>query len=269
MFDTHCHLNFKALRKNVSEVIDSATRAGVTHLLVPGTDDQTSSAAATIASQYDNVYAAVGIHPHHASVRVGFPDPINAIEKLLQRPKVVAIGEVGLDYFIYQKTKYDHYVIDQDFADRQKQLLVEEIKLALKHDKSLILHNREAKHDLLPLLESHWDKRLEGKTVFHCCEPDDELLDFAVRHRIYVGVDGDITYNQNKQEFIKKVPLDLLVLETDSPFLLPEPLRSQKQYPNQPANIVLINRFVSTALNLSEEALAEQTTHNAKLLFSI
>ncbi len=289
MFDTHCHLNFKALWKNVEQVIEDARRVGVDQLIVPGTDWETSSRAVTIAEKHDGVYAAVGIHPHHAKefrvqnleLRIkknnivgvkrdlSNPDVGAKFIKLISHPKVVAVGEVGLDYHSYQNTKYQSYKIDNDFIDRQKKLLIKQIQLAIKYDKSLILHNREAKQDLLPLLVKNWDKKLEGKAVFHCCEPDLELLDFAQKHNIFIGVDGDVTYSKEKAEFVKKVPLDLLVLETDSPYLLPEPLRSAKQYPNVPSNVALIARFLSKQLGIDEAIIEKQTTNNAISLFNL
>jgi len=150
--------------------------------------------------------------------------------------------------------------------------------LAIKYDKSLILHNREAREDILEVLREMWDKKLEGRTVFHCCEPDMELLEFAKKHKMFIGIDGDVTYwkkklfgfAQSKQEFIKKVPLEMLVLETDSPFLIPElsGSRSWTRY-NEPKNIVLIAEFVAKLKNVSINRLIDTTTENAKKLFKI
>lgn len=259
MFDTHCHLNFKRFKDNVKDVIDRANKAGVTGIIVPGTDLYTSKVSTELADQYKEVYSAVGIHPHHAKSD-NVSRVICDIEHLLKHKKVVAVGEVGLDKHTYQNTKYETYQIDDKFVEAQKQLLTEQIKLALEYDKALILHNREAKEDLLPLITQHWDTKLKGRTVFHCCEPDEELLDFAQKHGIFIGVDGDVTYQAEKAEFIKKVPLEMLVVETDSPYLLPEPLRSQKLYPrfareacfarrarraNEPKNIPIIMQKIA------------------------
>ncbi|MDO8609989.1 MAG: TatD family hydrolase, partial [bacterium] len=148
-------------------------------------------------------------------------------------------------------------------------LLKEQIKIALEYNKSLILHNWEAKTEMLKLLSEIWDSKLEGKTVFHCCEPDKDLLEFAKQHKIYIGVDGDVTYIEAKQEYIKQVPLEMLVLETDSPYLLPEPLRKQKKYPNEPKNIPVIADYISKILKVNFEEIKEVTTENAKNLFHI
>ncbi|MBI4226565.1 TatD family hydrolase, partial [Candidatus Roizmanbacteria bacterium] len=253
MFDTHCHLNFKAFSTTgrspfgrddrVEEVINNAKKVGVNYFVVPGTDIDTSKKAVEIAKKYDGVYAAVGIHPHHIYLyqtsnfkyqkdrfniknktmsHPGFISPrltrfqdrlskkqmlnqvqhdILRIEKLLTNPRVVAVGEVGVDRHYYNKTKYADYRIDESFIGLQKEFLRRQIELAIKYDKSLILHNREAKKDLLDILLEVWSEKLEGKTVFHCCEPDfvetghaPSLLHFAKKHNIYIGVDGDVTY---------------------------------------------------------------------------
>jgi TatD DNase family protein len=302
LIDTHCHLNFKAFSTKdrwssgpdgkVEEVIRAAKRAGVNYIVVPGTDVETSKKAVEIAEKYPEVYAAVGIHPHHVfeifKTQVSFFSTVSSrsagprrlskkqkpslylselknIEKLLTHPKVVAIGEVGIDRHIYRKTKYQDYKIEEKFIELQKEFLKEQIKLAVKYDKSLILHSREAKKDTLEVLsEPALSKALAGKAVFHCCEPDEEILGFAIDHKIFIGVDGDITYRKDKQEFIKKVPLEMLVLETDSPFLSPD----QKSM-NEPKNIKPIAEFIAKLLNCSLDSLSKQTTENAKRLFKI
>ena len=270
MFDTHSHLNFSVFVNNVGEVIRRAKKAGVANILVPGTDIETSKKAVEIAQKYSGVYAAVGIHPHHVYKIKNKKLKIKNIEGLLKNSKVVAIGEVGLDRHYYQKTKYGNYQIDEEFINLQKMLLVEQIKLAIKHDKSLIIHNWEAKKDLLEIIsEPVIAKALVGKTVFHCCEPDEELLEFAKEHKIYIGVDGDVTYSKEKQEFVKKIPLELMVLETDSPYLMPEPIRQTKRFPNEPANIPIIADLIAKITSNSMIRIIEATTNNAKKLFSI
>lgn len=274
MFDTHCHLNFKAFKKNLPEVIDRAKEAGVKYIVIPGTDVKTSKNAVEIAQNHENLYAAVGIHPHHVyklmtSDQLSTENDLKEIEVLLSQPKVVALGEIGIDRHEYENTKYETYSVDERFIELQKELFTKQINLALKHNKSIIFHNREAKADVLKILDDKWNKKLEYRTVFHCCEPDEELLEFAIDHKMFIGVDGDITYYTEKQEFIKKVPLDMLVLETDSPFLLPEPLRSQKKYPNGPQNMPLIAEFIAKLMDISTQELEKQITENAKKLFHL
>lgn len=292
MFDTHAHLNFSRFKKNLDEVIDAAKAAGVEHITVPGTDIVSSEKAIEIASKHEGIYAAVGIHPHHLAPLViprserdegsspkdaSLDSSIVLLEGLLQNDKVVAVGEIGLDRHIYQDTKYQNYQVDESFMDLQKEYFVEQLKLAVTYKKSVIVHNREAKVDLLPLLTNNWDPFFKNRVVFHCCEPDEELLEFAKERKIFIGIDGDVTWGKSsfakasadKAEFIKQVPLEMLVLETDSPFLLPEPLRSQKLYPNSPANLPLIAEFIAHLRNESVEVVQRQTTANAITLFEV
>lgn len=274
MFDTHCHLNFKRYKKNLDEVIARAQKAGVKKIVIPGTDVISSKKAVEIAEKHDGFYAAVGIHPHHAfklitNDELSITNEVNEIEKLLTHPKVVAIGEVGMDRHVYEETKYAEYAVDARFLSTQKSLLISQIQCAIEYNKSLILHNREAKSDLLPIIEKNWDVRLEKHAVFHCCEPDTELLNFAKKHKMFIGVDGDVTYDKAKQDFIKEVPLEMLVVETDSPFILPEPLLAEKKYPNEPANLKYVVETVAKIKESSIEEISKITMDNGKKLFGI
>jgi TatD DNase family protein len=311
-FDTHCHLNFQAFDGRVDEVIAKAKSVGVNQIVIPGTDLPTSEKAVEIAEKFDGIYAAVGIHPHHVfqllnkseirnpkseininnqnslenlklenskivssfDIRASsLRKELNNIEKLLSYPKVLAIGEVGIDRHIYQKTKYPGYKIEEEFVELQKIVLIEQIKLAHKYKKSLILHNREAKKDILELLTTSYSLLTNYSSVFHCCEPDAELLEFAKVHKMFIGVDGDITYYKEKQEWIKTVPLEMLVLETDSPFLAPRlrPARggTTARQSNEPKNIPLIAEFVAKLKGVSLDEVERQTMENAKRLFRI
>lgn len=276
MFDTHCHLNFGAFDSNIEDVVKSAISKGVNQIMIPSTDIATSQKATMIATKILNVFAAVGIHPHHVfelkSQNNKLKEDLDQVEQLLQNKKVLAIGEVGLDRHYYKSTKYSNYEITNELMVLQAEVFRAQVLLAIKHNTSLILHNREAKKEFLTILESAWDKKLERRTVFHCCESDEELLEFAKKHKLFIGVDGDVTYSRQKQEFIKKVPLEMLVLETDSPFLSPEPFRSQPREtrgPNVPANLKLIAEFLATLKEIPTEQLSQVTTENAQRLFGL
>jgi len=205
-----------------------------------------------------------------------FASDLDKIKNLLKNKKVVAIGEIGIDRHIYQKTKYSDYKMYQEFVDLQKVFFLEQIKLAHKYNKAIIIHNREAKKDVLKILTDLTDSTdlTEYRSVFHCCEPDPELLEFAKKHRMFIGVDGDITYYKEKQNFIKTVPLEMLVLETDSPFLIPrlKNTRLRKttaRQSNEPKNIPLIAEFVAKLKGVSINRLIEKTTENAQVLFKV
>lgn len=273
MIDTHCHLNFKRFKGTVDTIISEAMLAGVESMIVPGTEIDSSRQAIEIAGNYDTVYATAGIHPHH--VFDSLQDDIDiqllleVLDDLLTHKEVIAVGEIGVDLHQYSQTKYEDYELSEKFLKLQEVFFKEQIGLALKHNLPVIMHNREAADLLMQYISDVWDDRLTGMVVFHCCEADLELLQFAQDHGFYIGVDGDVTYDSTKQEFIARVPLEMLVLETDAPFLLPEPLKSQKQYPNTPVNLSIIAESVSKIKQISYDELDTVTTLNAKKLFNL
>ncbi len=278
MFDTHCHLNFQAFDGQVEKVVREAQEKNVSHILIPSTDYETSKKAVEVAGNFPQIFAAVGVHPHHVfkfqmeDKSVSLNEEIKKIGELLKDKKVLAVGEVGVDRHYYERTKYDKYQVDEQFISLQLEVFKKQAELALFHKKSLILHNREAKKDFLGVLNKIWDKKLEGRTVFHCCEPDDELLTYAKDHNIFIGVDGDVTYSKEKREFVKKIPADLLVLETDAPFLLPEPYRSyprDKKPINKPSHLSEIAGFIAKLREVSQEEIAKITHENALRLFDL
>jgi len=262
MFDTHCHLNLKEFNNEIDKVISSANAVGVERLVIPGTDIINSKRSVIIAETFKGAYAAVGIHPTENLEGLDLSRVITLLEELCTSKRVVAIGEIGLDYYRYKSA-----------TAIQKNFFAAQLDLALKMDKAIIIHNRLAENDLLQILKTKWLPGLNNSCVFHCCETSDELLDFAIKNRVFVGVDGDVTYDSKKQEFIKKVPLDLLLLETDSPLLLPEPLRSQKKEMNikynQPANLTIIATKVAEIKNIDIKEVVDITDKNGKFLFNI
>lgn len=272
--DTHCHLNFSRFKKTLQVELDEAQKVNVTSIIIPGTDITSSRKAVDIAHSRPGLYAAVGIHPHHAfeidpNHIVATIDALIAdLRAMVADPIVVAIGEVGLDSHIYEQTKYQDYSITPRFIEVQSILLEKQIQLAAQHHKALILHNRETKKEMLSLIDRMWSNAFESRAVFHCCEADNDLLEFAKAHHMYIGIDGDVTYG-DKDDFIRHVPLEMLVLETDSPFLLPEPLKAQKKYPNGPKNIPLIAQAVAQLKGVSVEEVARTTTQNAQKLFRL
>ena len=276
--DTHCHLNFKAFTGGEEKIIRRAHQAEVDKIIVPGTDMVTSEKAVSIAQQNPDVYAVVGIHPHHAVQYQGgrpernISDDMSQIERWLNDPKVVGIGEIGLDRHSYRTSRYGNLIsISDELLEIQKTLFTRQVEIAVKHRKSIVIHNREAVHDLVMLCQSLKERLLvlKGRGVLHCCEPDTRLLELAEDVGFSIGVDGDVTYSTEKQDFIRNVPLELLVLETDAPYLLPEPLRTAKKYPNVPANIPLIAEAVARIKEVDVSKVALITTQNAIRLFHL
>lgn len=259
MFDTHCHLNLEPLQNEVAKFVNSAREAGVVSFLIPGTNLETSKRAIGIAEDFQNVWVAVGVHPTEDLENLEQNKVEYQLEDLLtSSPRVVAVGETGLDYFHFKGA-----------ARVQRAFLKLQLRLAVRHSKALILHGRHAVDDLLELLEENWVPQMAGRVVFHCCEPDTKLLEYALKRNIFIGVDGDVTYDENKQDFVKRVPLELLVLETDSPYLTPEPVRKQQRFPNEPKNLQYTAQKIAEIKQVNFEHLVEKTTQNANFAFGI
>lgn len=258
MFDTHCHLNFSQFEDSLPNVIHRADSAGVKGLVVPGVDLESSKKAVDIAKDYGQCWAACGLHPTIGDLEEeDFSKVLLNLEELAQSSdKVVAIGEVGLDYYKYRLP-----------SRLQKKLLKEQVRIAAKLGLSLILHNRHASEDFLSIIKENWQDAFEGAIVFHCCEPNSDILKFAIDRGLYIGIDGDVTYDKSKADFVKNVPIANLVLETDSPFLTPEPIRSTKVFPNEPVNLLHILNFVSNVKGIVEEELKNITFSNSLKLF--
>ncbi len=277
LIDTHCHLNFHAFAKDLSEVVRRAREKGVEKIIVPGTDLTSSRRAVEIAHTYPGIcYAAVGIHPHHAqNPNFKIDDNVrHQLGELLKERGVVAVGEVGLDYYRYKKTKYENSDITADIKQKQKDLLLLQLDLALIHNKPVILHCRDAYRDMLDLVSNYsrnpqvsnnyinqhqnpvktnyipaqgWSA-LGGKPsrligVFHCFSGSTQDLELILTMGYYVGFDGNITYNKNQYSpLVASVPLNRLLLETDSPYLTPVPHRGTR---NEPAYIPLVAQAVA------------------------
>jgi len=299
LIDTHAHLNFKVYKNRVDQVLARAQAAGVGQSLVVGSHLKNSRLAIKLAQTHDGVWAAVGIHPHHSleyllkaqqqSKMTGesmtellelILDQVNdELEESVVQEKVVAIGEVGLDLFEYQQTQYQESVDLAVFLVWQRAFLRRQLQLAAANNKAIILHNHQATDQLLEFFADQSDLILPQKMVLHCCEPDQRLFQFAKDHQLFIGVDGDVTYDQVKQDFIKQVPLEMLVLETDCPFMTPEPDRSEfrakkdqlKYFERvcEPRHVAYIAQKIAELKAVSFDQVAEQTTANAVQLFGL
>lgn len=258
MFDTHCHLNYSVFDDILGKVIDDAREVGVKYFMIPGTNLGDSKIAIKIANNFQNVYAAVGIHPTEDLESLDLQSCLIKLDELLDEEKVLAVGEIGLDYYRFKSP-----------ASVQKEFFREQVKLASRKNVAIIIHNRQSSSDVVKILDEIWAPHMDNRVVFHCSEVSDEVLDFALKRSIYIGVDGDVTYDNKKSEFIKKVPLDLLVLETDSPFLTPDPARQTNKFPNEPKNLIFIAEKIAEIKGEKVESIAQITTQNALTLFNI
>ncbi|TET98803.1 MAG: TatD family deoxyribonuclease [Anaerolineales bacterium] len=256
LVDTHCHLNLSAYDADREEVLDRARLAGVERILIPGVDLQTSQIAIELAEKHDEVFAAVGIHPHYVS---GWSEALaDEIASLAQSPKVVAIGEIGLDYYRNLSPPEEQRIAFED------QL---EIASALQYP--VLIHNREAIEDILEHLNT-WIRNLPPTLstragVLHAFSADLDSATEAIRQGFYIGIAGPITFPKAEalRSIVSQLPSDRLVIETDSPYLTPEPRRGRR---NEPAHLEWIAQKVNDIRD-DDYSTIRTTTENAKNLF--
>jgi len=270
--DTHAHLNFEAFKDDWQEVVRKAQVDGVKKIIIPGSDLETSKRSVEIADKTEGLYAAVGFHPHHCKELRDFNKVIDRLEQLANNKKVVAIGECGLDYHVYQKTKYASTALSTSQKNLQKKVFGKQIQLAKSLNLPMVIHNREAQKDILDVMD-HFCKS-DGKYprgVFHCISGGVKYLKKVLEKGFYIGVDGNVTYSDEVKALVKEAPLDRLLIETDSPYLLPEPLRNNltDRLRNQPTNVKIVAESVSEIKKINIEKVENQTTKNANELFNI
>jgi len=263
MVDAHCHLNFRAFEKDRDEVIKSAFEKGVTKIIVPGTKLDSSKLAAELTEKHESIYASVGIHPHHADKLEENWE--NKLEELAKNPKVVAIGECGMDFFSYKSNG----ITDKNL---QKDLFIKQIELSIKLKLPLQIHNRQAGKEILEILETYKSRLLTPPGVFHCFSGNIDFLKKVLELGFYIGFDGNITYKgiakgeeTELKELVKETPLDKILTETDSPFLAPVPYRGQK---NKPEYVIIVSKFIAQIKDLEFAEVQDQTTKNAERIFN-
>ena len=254
IIDTHCHLNDKALFSDLDNVIERAKNAGVDKMIVVGWDKESSELAIKIAEQYDFIYAIIGFHPENI---FDINDEIlyETLE-LYKHPKVVAIGEIGLDY---------HWTKEPEKRALQKEYFVKQIDFANKVGLPISIHSREAFEDTLSILKEH---KPEHGGVMHCYSGSVENLKEIINLNLYIGLDGPVTFTNAKtpKEVAAEIPLERLVVETDCPYLSPHPLRGTV---NEPANISLIVDAIAEARDMSKKHLLDVLYQNSCELFNL
>lgn len=252
LFDSHAHLDDERFNDEQDEVIARAAAAGVTGILNAGADMESSQRAVKLALKYPNVYAAVGMHPHDAKLMVN--DDYDQLAAWACEPKVVAIGEIGLDYY------YDHSP-----REIQQKVFIRQLELARQTGKPVIIHDRDAHADILAIVKDQ-GKGISG--VFHCFSGSVEMMREVLKLGFYVSIAGPVTFPKSVKlkEVAIQVPLDRLLVETDCPYLTPHPHRGKR---NEPAFVRLVAEEVARLRNMELPALAEATTANVKRLFSL
>lgn len=264
MVDVHCHLNFHAYAKDSDEVIKDAAAAGVATIINVGTKLDSSQHAVELAQKYDNLYAIVGVHPHHADKLE--PNWIEQLDQLVKQPKVVGIGECGMDFYNYQSNG----IVDPKL---QKKVFEQQIELAYKNKLPLQIHNRHAGAEIIEILQFHKKNLSKIPGMFHCFAGNLTILKRALELGFYIGFDGNITYkglapgeDTSLTELASNTPLERIVTETDSPFLTPIPYRGSR---NIPGYVIIVGQFLAKVKGVPFDEIERQTTQNAKTLFNL
>ena len=256
--DTHCHLMLSDFDRDRPNVLARAWEAGLNRLLVPGLDLATSRSAVELAEQHPQVFAAVGVHPHFAETWDKATE--TELRMLARSPKVVAIGEIGLDYYR-----------NLSRPEIQRAVFKAQLDLAAELERPVVIHNRQASEHIMDhLLAWSMDlpQRLDGKAgVLHANSVDFDTTKKAIARGFYVGVAGPVTYHnaQALHQITAQLPLERQILETDAPFLTPHPNRGKR---NEPAYVRLVAKRFATLHSISLTEAATKTSQNATKLFS-
>lgn len=252
LFDSHCHLDDEKFNEDRAETIARLREGGVERCCCVGSDLPSSRRCIALAEQYDFIYAAAGVHPHEA--KDAPPDYIDTLRDMLRHPRVVALGEIGLDYYY-----------DLSPRDVQKRVLLEQLDLAEELDVPVIFHIRDAHGDMYDLLRSR--SHLPAG-VIHCCSASAELVREYLKMGFYISFAGPVTFKKAASvvSASQAVPLDRLLIETDSPYLTPVPLRGRR---NEPAFVRYVLEKQAEIHQIAPEELAEITFRNACRLYRI
>lgn len=253
MIDTHIHLNFEDYIDDLETVILDAEKAGVSHMVVIGIDEGSSRLAIELSKQYPSLYASVGVHPSESENMFEMQaTSTQFIEAMLKEDKVVAIGECGIDLY------HEDYNLEY-----QQHVFKEQIELSKMYQKPLIIHSRSGVRACIDMLKPYQG---HVKGVFHCFNGTQEEADEILELGFYIGVNGPITFKNAKdaKDIAMHVPIERLLIETDGPYLSPEPYRGRR---NQPSNVKYILKTLAQLKNMSEAEVDDITTQNAKNLF--
>lgn len=253
LFDTHCHVNDEAYEQDREAMLQRAFAAGVQYMMCPGTDVRTSAEAVAMSRAYDQIYAAVGIHPEDAASST--PEGMAQIRKWLQdEPKVVAIGEVGLDYHWPEPSR-----------EIQQAVFIEQVKMAVELDVPIDIHDREAHGDVMDILRQY-GKGLRG--VFHCYSGSLEMAQELIKMGFYIGFTGTMVFPKSKKlkRIAAELPLDRILVETDCPYLTPPPYRGKR---NEPAYVRYVADELALLRDMDPEEIQRITLENGKRIFGI
>lgn len=253
LIDSHAHLDDRRFDKDRDKLIKSFKKSGIDLIINPGADISSSIKAVSLSEEYDNIYAAVGVHPH--SAKEMDESSINILKSFTDRDKVIAIGEIGLDFYY-----------DNSPRDIQRQRFIEQLNLAKEVDLPVIIHTRDAAQETFEILKEAQDGKLEG--VLHCYSGSVEMALEYIKLGFYISLAGPVTFKNARvsKEVAKAVPLEKLLIETDAPYLTPEPHRGKR---NEPLFVRYVAGTIAELRGISFDEVAKQTSENAKKLFRI
>ena len=250
LIDTHCHLFYDDLKNDLDIVLNRAQELGVNRFICVGTNMEDSRECLGLAERYENIYASIGVHPHDA--KDAPKDYLDQIADLITFPKMIALGEIGLDYF--------RNISEPDI---QQNVFREQLALAQRLQKPVIFHNRDADADVLKILSEFPD--VTG--VAHCFSSDLKTAKTFIDLGFYISFSGNLTYkNSHLPDVAKELPLEKLLVETDSPYLSPVPYRGK---PNEPGRTRFVAEKLAEIHGVTLQIIAEKTTTNAESLFSL
>jgi len=250
IIDTHCHLDNEKYYLDIDEVIKKAKESGVKKFIIPAASPKDIERAIELSEKYDEIYFAVGVHPCDI---VNFK--IKYSTNYINNPKCVAVGEIGLDYHYTKETK-----------ETQIELFKKQLDIAIKYNKPVIIHIREANQDAFEILEKYISKYPNLRGVLHCFNADAQFL--KLKNNFYYGIGGVITFKNARKlvEVFPKIPQNRVIIETDSPYLTPHPHRGER---NEPSYTTLVRDKIAELWNIDAKKVEEITTKNAKELFNI
>lgn len=250
-FDSHAHYNDERFRDNKDELIMDMYNDEITNIVCAGYSLEASKEAIDIAERFHHVFATCGISPNDISDNVD--RELEEIEKLAKNCKVVAIGEIGLDYYW-----------NKDNKERQREVFIKQIEIANRLELPIVIHTREAVMDTIQILKEH---PVLKKGIFHCCPLNQELIKEGLKLGFYISFSGNVTFKNAKSAgCIELVPMDRILIETDSPYLSPEPHRGET---NTSRNVKFVAEKIAEVKGIALEEVAELTRENAKMIFGI
>lgn len=253
LIDTHTHIDMENFADRFDEVMQTAKDYGVEKVVIPGVEPSGFDRIIKLCEEYPDVYGAVGVHPEELNSYN--EEAENKIKELLKHKKIIAVGEIGLDYYW-----------DKSQIEKQKEIFERQILIAKQAQKPILVHDREAHPDSFEILKK--SNAAETGVVMHCFSGSPEFAQQCINEGFYIAIGGVVTFKNAKKvkEVAKTVPLDKLLLETDAPYMTPVPFRGKE---NQPAYVKFVAEEIAQLRGVSFEEIAEATTANAKKLLKI